>query len=245
MENGKDLGNVKNAKFELIKPMKMNVESMDFNSLTLMVGANGSGKTMINKLVYFASMVTFLDVSKLKVLEVQKTFDFTQVAQYIFENTFSSPEELEGSITAHFVNGTFTCEVKDGILSKIQTSYDANVKTASYPKYMSTSTRLFSQVESILAMSKGMGEEATLKHYRIYDLLHCEGLKNFALNRSSIDEQIVEQFKNNYDFDVVKLTFNESKGQFYYTDSKDKTRLVSSLGAGHQSILNMFVGTLY
>lgn len=243
----KSLGHVMNVKVKLTSPIETNIDNLDLNSLTMMAGSNGSGKTMINKIVYFSSLCTLIDLAE-KHQEGLGELDFglqtfTERVQFIFNNVFTDPVELSGDITAHFENGTFSCNIFLGKVSKIVTDYDEDVTSGTYPKYMSTNTRLFTAVESILLMDKTLPGTKILDHCKLYDLFHCHVLRNFALNVKNLPEDLITTFKEGYDFDIVSLTYDEEKCLFYYNDSTGKTRKVSSLGAGHQSIINMFIGT--
>lgn len=254
MENKetKLLGQVRNIKINLSEPMKISIDSMDMRQVTLLVGQNGSGKTMINKFIFFGSMCTFLDLAYKNNPEVAKAFsvipdieDFNKIAQYFFKHTFSYPEELSGELVVYFENGTFSCNMDKGEISKIFTSYDKGVNEGICPKYMSTVTRLFTSVEAILAMDKVMPVDGVLEHYKLYDLMHCYHLKQFATTISILSDDLIELLKDHYELDVVKLTYDDKSCKFFYTNSENETRPVSALGAGHQSILNMMIGARY
>ena len=47
-------------------------------------------------------------------------------------------------------------------------------------------------------------------------------------------------FKESYDLDVISLQYDDEKTDISYTDSKNITKSTTTLGAGHQSVLNMF-----
>lgn len=241
-KKAKSLGNVMNLKLDLTDPIKMNFDMQTLKEVTLLVGQNGSGKTMINKIVFFASFVTVIDLAVRNGQTPPEFAPFAELgkfAQYVFDNTFTEPTEFSGKITVHFENGSLTCDIEKGSLSKVMTTYDQDVTEGTYPKYMSATTRLFSSMEAILAMSDTMQDDV-LKYYKLYDIMHCVRMRHFAQNISTLDEDLVHQFKEDYDFDVVALKYD--KGKFLYTDSKGVTKLATTLGAGHQSILNMFVG---
>lgn len=240
----KSLGNVMNLNLELTEPTQIHIDSMDLNSLNLLVGQNGSGKTMINKVIFLASFVTVIDLA-LRNGETPPEFapfaELDKFAQYVFDNTFTEPTELSGKVVVHFENGSFTCDVEKGNLSRIIAAYDQDITEGTYPKYMSTVTRLFSSMEAILAMSDKMPDDV-LKYYKLYDIMHCVRMRHFAKNISTLDEDWIKIFKEGHDFDVVALKYDDVQGKFLYVDSKGVTRLVTTLGAGHQSILNMFIG---
>ena len=245
----KSLGHAMNVRFELESPIKMTIDSMDLGSIVLMVGKNGTGKTLINKLVFFTTFVTFLELTEKSNPALAKAFERDarlssnmDRATYLFQNTFSDPKEFTGHIVTHFENGSLECDVKEGEICNLMTSYDANVTDGTYPKYMSISTRLFSQMEAILMMDKMLPNEGVLVHYRLYDVMHCHRIRQFAQEVSTISEDLVKLLKEGYDTDIVSLSYDENNCQFSFVDSTGKQRLVSSLGAGHQSIINIMLG---
>lgn len=246
MKNKKSLGQARNIRFELTEPMKITIDNMDLNSITLLVGQNGSGKTLINKLVFFASLATLYDLAYRNNPIVMQIVDESQTGvQFIFDNTFMDPQEFSGHITVHFENGTFECDVEKGILDKVITSYDQGVTEGSYPKYMSTNTRLFQQMEAILIMDKMLPDSGVLKHYKLFDLMHCHRMRDFAVNVSTLNDDLQKTLKEHYDTDVVSVHYDENNCQFSFTDSTGKTKLASSYAAGNQAIVNMMLGVNY
>ena len=212
--------------------------------MNILIGQNGSGKSLINKLIFFASIYT---VTELQFKSMGKIDEFSRIHldQQFFDGTFDYPEEFTGHLEVHFENGSLKCDIDQGILSKLITTYDKDVTSGVYPKYLSTTTRLFTSIEAILALSKHVSEEIILKRYRLYDIMHCNGLKHFAINVCHLPEDMVKTLKEHYDFDIVSLTYNEEECKFYYSNSEGVKKAVSTLGNGHQSILNMFVANLY
>lgn len=243
-ENNKNIGHVKNIKCLLTEPIKLTIDSMDMNSLTLLVGQNGSGKTLINKITYFGTLMVFIKVHNISSLLSTTISGFKPLMQYIFENTFSNPEELSGDIVVNFEYGTFKCRIEKGIITTYEIDIDPVVTQATSPKYLSTATRLFTSMESILLLYKLLPEGEIFKHCRFYDLMHCLSMREFALNKSVVDEKTVKTLKESYDTDITSLHYDEATCKFSYVDSNNSTRLMSSLGAGHQSIINMMVALL-
>lgn len=240
----KTLGHVKNAEFSLEEPINVKIGSMNFNSLTLLVGTNGTGKTLLNKVIYFATFYAALEfalkdnVAHLKehVSELEK-----YNPQFLFDHIFEDPKEFTGNITVHFENGSFYCNVKEGIISNARLEYDSYVNASSFPRYLSSTARLFTNVETILKAFK-IDNDQVLEEYKLYDVMHAKYLEKYALLTSNFSDNLIKTFKESYEFDCVKLTYDEASHKFYYTDSKGVTRKVTSLGAGHQAIINMFVG---
>lgn len=237
------LGGVTHIKCDITSPKSFTIDSMDMNSINIIVGQNDSGKSFLNKMIYFASLTAYMNLTgALKEVKADSNKD---KIQYLFNGIFVNPEELSGYIIAKFEHGTFECHFKDGEIGTGLVNYDSGVVDASYPKYMSTSTRLFSQIESILAMENYMSESDILKKYRLFDLLHCHAMKEFALKTKVIGDTLSKLLKESYDVDVKEIGYDETELTFNYTTSTGKVRPVSSLGAGHQSLLNMMISSYH
>lgn len=247
-ERKKSIGNVVNLQCELTTPMKLTLDSMDLKSVNILCGKNGSGKTMINKIVFFSTFATLIDLTEknqpnviemfFKSLDVNNTLE---LVQFVFDNTFVDPKEINAHLIVNFENGTFECDIINGEVNDLKMSYDQGVTEGSYPRYMSTSTRLFSQMESILLIQKTLGDKEVLKHCQLYDLMHCNTMMNFALQVSDVRKEVREILKENYDCDIVSLHYDEENSKFFLIDSESKKKMLSSFSAGHQSIINMFI----
>lgn len=236
-----ELGGVRNISFNLTSPMKMVLGSMDVNSINLFCGANGSGKTFLNKVIYFVSMMAFMRVTR-KFGHIPAISKRGKI-QYLFDNIFTNPSEISGVLMAEFENGKFECYVTEGIVTSGKLVCNPDVKSASYPKYMSTTTRTFSAMEMVLALDKMMPNAGVLNHYKLYDLLQCHLVRDFALTKSVLDLELRELLKSSYDMDVISVEYDENECKFSVTDSAGKKRLASSLSAGHQSLLNIMLTT--
>ena len=235
----------------LTEPFLKNLTLEEVKAITIIVGKNGTGKTFINKIIFFSSLYVLMDLSKdhqpeiKRALESQDLDNSSAIAQYIFNNTFQEPQEISGTLDVFFEYGTFSCVIEKGEISKVTTSYDKGVTEAIYPKYMSTTTRLFTSMELILALDKSLPNDGVLAHCKLYDLMHCKRIQQFAIEISTIDEDLQKTLLEEYDTDIVKLTFDEKSGKFYSTDSKGITHAIGAMGNGHQSIIGMMIGTYY
>ena len=243
MADKKTIGQICEVTCELDQPIKMHLSSIEINSLSLLCGKNGSGKTMINKIVYLASMCTFVDLNKCAGMFAELGYTGEtgkEMCQFIFDYVFINPEEISGKMTVFFENGTFSCRVIEGVIDEVIMTYGDEVVEGTYPKYMSTITRLFTSMESILLMFKVLPKGEILKHCMIFDLLHCLAIQNFAMSVKNLSPGLVEKLKGD-GLDIVSLVFNEETCKFSYVDSQNNTRPVASLGNGHQSLLNMYL----
>jgi hypothetical protein len=105
---------------------------------------------------------------------------------------------------------------------------------------MSTTTRLFTAMESILTLFKVLPKGEILKHCMLFDLLHCLTIQNFAMTVKDLSAGLTEKLKED-GLNIVSLLYDETSGKFSYIDLQNNTRPVGSLGNGHQSLLNMYL----
>ena len=237
------LGQACNIECELDQPLKMHLSTMELKSLSLMCGKNGSGKTMINKIIYFASMFTFIDLGKYSGMFADLGYTGEtgeDLCQFIFDHTFINPEEISGKMTVFFENGTFSCRIEEGKVKELIATYNADVKEGTYPRYMSTATRLFTAMEPILTLFKVLPKGDILKHCMLFDLFHCLAIQNFAMTVKDLSAGLTEKLKED-GLDIASLLYDETSGKFSYVDSQNNTRPVGSLSNGHQSLLNIYL----
>ncbi len=88
--NNKSLGQIDHININIDKPLKLDL-NIEFNQLTMMTGANGTGKSFINKL-------NFCAVSISNVYILTKNLDLTKKqAQFFFDNCFDN-QDINGEI---------------------------------------------------------------------------------------------------------------------------------------------------
>jgi hypothetical protein len=157
---------------------------------------------------------------------------------HIFKGTFDAPEEITGSIKCEFENGLFECYVVEGVITTGSFQCQPEVVDASYPKYLSTRTRTFEGVENILNSINELTDDQISSRFKLYDMTHCLMLKQFATDIIIFPHSLVESLKG-VEVDAVALSYDESNGKFTVEDSFGKSRFITSIGSGHQSLINM------
>ena len=153
--------------------MKMDFD-MEYQAIALLVGMNGSGKSLILKINWVVStiMATLINGKKMG-----HRLDPKETAQYVMDGTFSN-QNFHGDITAYFENGTLEMSIDDGIVT--MAGYDAGgVEEVPTPIFMSTQTRTFDQIDMYLQMEKNLTREQLLDSYPLYDMVFIERMKVF------------------------------------------------------------------
>lgn len=235
----KALGNIIKVECDLSKPTNIQINTFTPNSLTILVGQNGTGKTFLNKVIYFASFVAYVRISN--------SFAFIkgdtekEKIQFVFDHTFTSPKELSGFIKVQFENGSFQLRIDEGNIYNGLFTCDDEVNSASNPKYMSTETRLFTNIEKILRLNKALDNDGVLEYYKIYDFFHCYNLYIFAKFIKLLPTELSNVLKESYEIDLVELDYNDETCEFFGKSSTGDISRLNSLSSGYQSLINMHI----
>ena len=241
---------IKSLELELDEP-KMAYGEMKISSLLILVGANGTGKSLVLKIIWFMAMVAF-DRARIKEFKMSPEV-FANVVQFTLDNTFHK-QSFSGRFLAKF-EGEFSIEVKvkmGMIIDMKFVGFDEDVIDGfNIPKYLSSNMRLFDAIGHYLQFRKvlnGTNRELSessmqklLESYRLYDLMYIEGLitKCPISIRPELNEKLVD-----YDFtkEMDKFDVDLDLCDFFIS-GPDLYQECKTLGAGHQAIINMFVGT--
>lgn len=234
------LGGVKKVECSFDAPLNMKLSSMDLNNVNLICGQNGTGKSMINKLIYFSSMVTYMHIEgSLKQIEGVEMRD---KIQFVFNGVFDMPKELSGYLKCEFERGQFECHFMMGEIMTGHFTCKPEVKYASYPKYLSTVTRNFTAIEAILDYSKMADPTQLVSKYKLYDVMACGMLDQFARSISDMPAEVIEHFKN-FELDIIRLEVDDND-KFLATNSLGRKVYATSLSNGHQALLIMILSSL-
>ena len=247
-------------KVNMTKPLTMDT-NLEFQRLNLIVGMNGAGKSLMNKLVWASA--TFLS-SKIaeKVYNIKDTKDDVDAFQFIMDNTFDE-QDFNGTFEFHLrdelLNVSFYCikfEMVDGKVEDLRWSFPDDVIASGAVTYLSTFVRDFSNIERYLK-TKNMMQVDTIHNwddieklcgmFKIYDILALESIipkfeNASALLKSIKDKGVTAELMDN--FDLVDLEVDRKKGEIYYYNVKNDKIRVSTLGAGDQSIIMMLVSVM-
>ena len=222
---------------------------IDFNKINIYVGQNGTGKTVLLKLAWFGTYIT-----SNKILEERGFLPQNSIQEDFVNHTISKVfEEVDfnGKMVFNFENNlTTTVIFEKGICIDITFSNLTKENKVTNILFMSKELRLFTELVRYLKLRKRVNGterimspaafEEILNDYKIYDALAVEHLlQNLPLEFS---EMISKVLVENYDFkkNPTRLEVNLETCSFLLEYSDNTTENVLKLGAGHQSILNMF-----
>lgn len=217
---------------------------MELNKgLTVLVGANGTGKTLRNILswvsaTYVSSVLTNPESISINTLE--------ELLKYSFNNF-----DLSGDFTTTFTSGLILkCYLEKGKVINIDFLNSKDIEGNTLALYMSAEMRIYDniikyfKIRKSLDFSKDSIEKMyTVFGYKIYDVIMCEKLFNILTTQhfdiSDIDFekfQMKEKYKTIFmeNEDTIYLTFEDESGN-------EQKKDILSFGAGHQSIINMLV----
>lgn len=231
-EENKTLGHIKTMKIKTDQPAKMDFD-MDYRSLTLMVGMNGSGKSLIMKYNWALSTIASMMVNTAPLSPPLK-----MVAQDILNGTLED-QNIDGELGIVFERGTINVTLEKGVVTKADFKYEDHVKSAAVPIFMSKVTRTFSQIQQYLKLEKEVGQEKMLKMYRLYDILYIEKLKHHLTKGFKITENLRKALDG---FDMAKHDIQElilENETIYYLNKKGEKKSMSTLSDGEQSLVNM------
>ena len=222
---------------------------IDFNKINTYVGKNGTGKTVLLKLAWFGTYIT-----SNKILEERGFLPQNSIQEDFVNHTISKVFEdvdFNGKMVFNFENNlTTTLIFEKGICIDITFSNLTKENKVTNILFMSKELRLFTELVRYLKLRKRVNGterimspdafEEILNDYKIYDALAVEHLlQNLPLEFS---EEVSKVLVENYDFkkNPTRLEVNLETCSFLLEYSDNTTENVLKLGAGHQSILNMF-----
>ena len=238
-----------NLKCEIQELFGGSLIDIDFNKINIYVGQNGTGKTVLLKLAWFGTYIT-----SNKILEERGFLPQNSIQEDFVNHTISKVfEEVDfnGKMVFNFENNlTTTLIFEKGICIDITFSNLTKENKVTNILFMSKELRLFTELVRYLKLRKRVNGterimspaafEEILNDYKIYDALAVEHLlQNLPLEFS---EMISKVLVENYDFknNPTRLEVDLETCNFLLEYSDNTTENVLKLGAGHQSILNMF-----
>lgn len=238
-----------NLKCEIQELFGGSLIDIDFNKINIYVGQNGTGKTVLLKLAWFGTYIT-----SNKILEERGFLPQNSIQEDFVNHTISKVFEdvdFNGKMVFNFENNlTTTLIFEKGICIDITFSNLTKENKVTNILFMSKELRLFTELVRYLKLRKRVNGterimspdafEEILNDYKIYDALAVEHLlQNLPLEFS---EEVSKVLVENYDFkkNPTRLEVNLETCSFLLEYSDNTTENVLKLGAGHQSILNMF-----
>ena len=234
----KPIGNIRSMTFKLEDP-PLNIDEMELREIMILVGSNGSGKSLVLKFNWALAMITHSTIGARK---MGAPITVNETAQFVLDNTFVD-QNFTGKVECFFENGTTSVELKDGKVTSAGVDLDPGVNSCPTPIFMSTDLRTFEQIKQFLKMEKMAGgdKEKMLESYRLYDITYIESLKmklSGGLTLPSAFRDIMKNYElDKYDFREFFIEDETVK----FKNGEGKARDLATLSKGEQSLVNMFL----
>lgn len=237
-----NLGHVKNMIVKIDTPVPMNID-MEFKALCVMVGSNGSGKSLILKLNWVLG--TIIGIAVMKKVMTSKggdiDIDIEKLSQYTFDKSFDD-QDFNGTIGADYENGNILVTLENGKIISVVTTLDPELNLAPSPIFMSTNMRTFDQIKQYLKIEKMVeSEEQLTDFYKLYDIAYVKFLQN-KIGEGYIANTKFKNTLNGFDLEKLELESIEMTDEsIYYTNAKGQRLELSILSKGEQAIINMLL----
>jgi len=244
----KTIGSVSTMTLNLTDPIKMTIEKMSFNQLCILVGQNGTGKTLVLKINWCMAMISNTIIGA-KLMNIPS--DNIKNAQYIFDKSFDD-QNFNGTIEVHYENATLSITFDSGIVKNVNMEHDEDITPNAPPIFMSKETRTFDSYIHYMKLKKvfkiegemiKMSEEQIEKllvMYKLYDILFMEMMLN-KLENYSVPQTLVDHFKElGITKPIDQIVIDNDICDISVISEGTKINIVT-FGAGEQSMINMML----
>jgi len=230
-------------------PMKI-----EMKNLSLFVGQNGSGKTIVLIQTWIINYITATYIASPQSLSA-----LTQGLQFIMDHSFDI-NDFTGKIRGEFdeldVEFTLDKGKVDNLLFTCKGCDIKDLESPGMPVYMSTNTRLFSDVIKYLKMKKLMGladiktfNDSDLKKlcevYKIYDIMFIERMMaRIGDPFFKILDMAQEKLKEMTGKDIKHVFYDDKTCEIHVTEVKNgisENYLITKLSNGEQALINMHI----
>jgi len=231
-------------------------EITDIRNLNIFVGANGVGKTVIMKMIWFSNFA-LATYKILLMTDRQPDKTFRKAVKEIFKYTFwTSSNDFHCEVYLGGHEGTpynFALKIKDGELIDLRFDYE-NEKDfinagISIPLFNSKEARTFVNYEQFLTLMKRNNLKRITDFtdmpifegfFALYDVLWFENIRLRVQDIEAFNQK-VEKHKDFFDmlFEGSKIERFEAHDDALYAVIDGKSVKLSKLSSGQQSMLMM------
>ena len=237
-----------------IEGMFQNFELNDQKSISLYVGANGTGKTFVLIMQWLLGTMGAIYLASGKSMQ-----EYEKALQFLFDKSFDD-QKFTGKIGAAYEYLEISFELDNGKVKDLEiilTDPSIQVESEGMPVFMSKNTRLFSEIVKYLKTKKLLGMTGAITLYddkklielcdmwKIYDVLFIERmLQRLSTPNFKIQDAAKKSFVDTMNKEIVNVTYDEANCAFTVheiKDGKEITYNAASMSAGEQAWLNMFI----
>lgn len=249
------LGHIKTISLHLDNP-KMAVDNMDMKSFHIMVGQNGTGKSLVLAMSWYLSWVA----NSIVVRYNNKMVDsipgvenmICDVAQYGADRTFDT--KLTGTVDVEFTGGLYIkLTFNQGKCEDVFYSGNTVNMSATHAIFMSSSMRTFENMSMYCKFRKqkitpGTPPEKIIldmsEDFKLYDVMYVEKL--ISRCPITVDQRLtvsLHGFIGKEKADEIKIIgFDEAKCDFW-TGNGVERKYCTTYSKGEQALINMMIGS--
>lgn len=227
---------------------------IEMSNLALFTGTNGSGKTIVLIQTWIVNYIISTYIAAPQSLSALE-----QGLQFILDHSFDE-NNFTGKVRGEYDELDVEFELDNGKVSNLLfICKGCDIKDLDHPGmpvYMSTNTRLFTDIIKYLKMKKLMGlgdlttfNDADLKKlcevYKIYDIMFIERMMGRIKNPFfKISEGSKNSLKEMTGKDIVHVFYDEKNCEISVTESKNgvpEHYSITKLSNGEQALINMHI----
>lgn len=241
---------IQSLSLKLTGSISFDIESIDINQVSLFVGANGTGKTMIMVLMYVMCEIAKVRQSPSPML-AELVNDYSNFITDACISDFNST----GVIRCNFTEDKFIEVTYDsGKVTNVECDIDSKEYVTPYVSFSSKNLRTFDSIKVYLSMRKMAntsfpGRKAKnpqlfiaqmLGAYKLYDVMYVEEvIENCPIELTEKHKTVLSEFS--IDSTSKRFIFDEDKCDFFFEFEDGSLKALTTYSAGEQSIINMFV----
>lgn len=247
-----------------IKLGELNITNMEHKALSILIGANGSGKTLVHRSTFLLNYLSYnlfknpLSPNKLnKEMAVDDSVEvYSELINYYANNTYED-FDFTGELGIEYDCGSYLkFSFEDGIVNDLDYDFKDEFKPFR-PKYMSSETRLFKAIDAMLKTRKmvlkdnpidtpdyviKMQETFKLPDLQLLeDYIHYVPIKVIEKLQNSLNNYVDDNTSGLANIDLIDI--DDAKDKFYLIYKDGTKKYLSTLSAGEQAILNIFTYT--
>jgi len=235
---------------------------VEFGRVNVIVGANGNGKTLLLKIIWFINYCLYI-YKILKVINPTQADTLFKIElikiinlSFEYEETLSCNIIIDGNSGSDY---TFGIEVENNKLVNFILNIDDNKsfidEVGGVPRFAGGDTRSFGRYENyvntleifnITSINNHDDALKIRKFFRLYDIIFYENLRNtlvsenrlkiFNQNMTNIEELLTDDIFSK-DHEIVV------KDMIPFVKTQDKLKKMSALSSGSQNMIMMLVVT--
>lgn len=225
---------IKSILCSITSPMKMENTELGFRELTMLVGANNTGKSFLLVNCWCLSLI---------VSGYGRAPMLLDWAQFIYDRSFAN-QNIHGVVRANFDGYYVEVTFDKGKVTSVNS--DIEDQTPTPMQYMSSPMRTFEAISMYLKLRKrAVGTEEEILDqmsldFKLYDVMYIEHLiKKCPI---TVKEDAFSNF-NGFNHKILAIDIDLQKCDFLAV-TDNGTEYLTTFSKGDQSLINMIIANL-